>query len=311
MILVCGGLEDQVTRFFCDRLKKHGTSFRFLDQQIYPAMYRLRCRWQSNCFSGSLESKEWHLNFEAVSGVYVRHLRSSQRCAGKLGGAVDDSGVHAENDVGLESIFAALSCPVANRIGGVVSNESKPYQTLQIMGSSLRIPSTLVTNDATEAEEFYELCTGRVVQKSASGMSTGTRQLSRKELGQLFAEREGPVQLQELVAGVDLRIHVVGEQIFATRILSKAVDYRFAEQAGIQVRMEPANLPSEIAKDCIRLTEKFGLVFSGIDLKESPDGQFYAFEVNPSPGFILFERATGQQISMALIEFLSTNRQRV
>jgi glutathione synthase/RimK-type ligase-like ATP-grasp enzyme len=308
MILVCGGLQDQVTRFFCDRLKEHGASFRFLDQQIYPAMYRLRCHWQSNCFSGSLGSKEWHLSFEAVSGVYVRHLRPSERCTVRLGETVDDSGLHAENDVALESIFAALPCPVANRIGGVVSNESKPYQALQMRGSSLRIPNTLITNDATEAEEFYELCAGKVVQKSASGMSTGTRRLRRKELGELFAQREVPIQLQEFVPGADLRIHVVGDQIFATRILSKAVDYRFAQQEGLPVRMEPAVLPSEIAKDCIHLTEKFGLVFSGIDLKESPDGQYYSFEVNPSPGFVVYECATGQEVSKALIEFLSVNR---
>jgi ribosomal protein S6-L-glutamate ligase RimK-like protein len=305
MILVCGGLQDQVTRFFCDRLEAHGASFRFLDQEIYPTTYQLRCHWQSNCFSGTLESKDWRLGFETLSGVYVRHLPSSQRNSERLGGAEEACGVHAENDLGLESIFAALSCPVANRIGGVVSNVSKPYQTLQIRGSSLRIPSTIVTNEALEAEEFYELCAGRVVRKSVSGISTGTRLTSRQEIPQLLAEGESPVQLQELVAGTDIRVHVIGEEIFATRILSKAVDYRFAEQEGVEIRMEATILPSEVARDCVRTTKRLGLAFSGIDLRESREGQFYAFEVNPSPGFSFYERATGQGISTALMEFLS------
>ena len=43
-----------------------------------------------------------------------------------------------------------------------------------------------------------------------------------------------------------------------------------------------------------------GLVLSGIDLRRTPAGDYYCFEVNPSPGFIFYERATGQPISEAV-----------
>ena len=41
----------------------------------------------------------------------------------------------------------------------------------------------------------------------------------------------------------------------------------------------------------------FDLLFAGIDLKQTPSGEFYCFEVNPSPGFLYYERHTGQPIS--------------
>jgi glutathione synthase/RimK-type ligase-like ATP-grasp enzyme len=46
------------------------------------------------------------------------------------------------------------------------------------------------------------------------------------------------------------------------------------------------------------------LLFTGIDLKLTPDGEYYCFEVNPSPGFVYYERYTGQPISAALADLL-------
>jgi glutathione synthase/RimK-type ligase-like ATP-grasp enzyme len=49
-----------------------------------------------------------------------------------------------------------------------------------------------------------------------------------------------------------------------------------------------------------------GLLIAGIDLKEAPDGEYYCFEVNPSPGFAYYEQHTGQPISAALVEALNS-----
>jgi hypothetical protein len=40
------------------------------------------------------------------------------------------------------------------------------------------------------------------------------------------------------------------------------------------------------------------------DLKETPDGEYYCFEVNPCPGFLYYERHTHQPISTALASLL-------
>ena len=70
--------------------------------------------------------------------------------------------------------------------------------------------------------------------------------------------------------------------------------------------MEPLALPDEVAAACLRVARQFQLLFAGIDLKETPEGDYYCFEVNPSPGFLVYEQQSGQGISRALAQLLAT-----
>ena len=51
------------------------------------------------------------------------------------------------------------------------------------------------------------------------------------------------------------------------------------------------------------------LLFAGIDLKQTPEGEFFCFEVNPCPGFLYYERNTRQPISTALADLLHRSAQ--
>ena len=48
-----------------------------------------------------------------------------------------------------------------------------------------------------------------------------------------------------------------------------------------------------------------GLHFAGIDLRRAPDGRWFCFEVNPSPGFTYYEAHTGQPIADAVASYLA------
>jgi glutathione synthase/RimK-type ligase-like ATP-grasp enzyme len=309
MILVCGGLADPVTRFLCDRLKEYGAAYCLVDQRVFPCGYSMSCRWHNNALTGWLAAPDWHTDFEEVTGVYVRYLSPSLRQAVNLDGPAVGQALHTENDFALESVFASLPCPIVNRFAAGSSNESKPYQALLIRRSRLRIPATLVTTDRSAADQFYDKFEGHVIYKSSSGSSIGTRLLTKDRLSRLFRNSRTPLQLQEFIPGVNIRVHAVGDQVIATRILSEAVDYRFAKRESCPVQMEPASVPESVAEDCVRLTKECGLLFSGIDLKETPVGDFYCFEINPSPGFCFFECATKQRISLALMTLLESKSQ--
>ena len=99
-------------------------------------------------------------------------------------------------------------------------------------------------------------------------------------------------------------MHTVGEQVFATRIETEAVDYRYAHLDGLGVEMQPVTLPERVAAACLRVARDLDLLFAGIDLKQTPAGDYVCFEVNPCPGFIYYERHTGQPISAALADLL-------
>jgi D-alanine-D-alanine ligase-like ATP-grasp enzyme len=46
------------------------------------------------------------------------------------------------------------------------------------------------------------------------------------------------------------------------------------------------------------------LIVAGIDLRHTPAGKWYCFEVNPSPGFTYYQAATHQPIDEAIAQLL-------
>ncbi len=201
------------------------------------------------------------------------------------------------------ALLEDLRCPVVNRTRGGLANNSKPYQALIISRSGLRVPPTLVTSDPAAARAFHAEH-GEVIYKSASGIRSIVRRVGPGQLARLDHLRDGPAQFQAFVPGHNVRVHTVGDRIFATRIESEAVDYRYAQSDGLTATLEPVTLPPAIAAACLRLARTFDLLFAGIDLKQTPDGEYFCFEVNPCPGFLYYERHTGQPISTALAELL-------
>jgi len=302
MILVCGGLADGVTELVCARLQDSGYPYRLLDLARYPAGYRLAWRWTDAGPAGTVAGPDWALDLDALTGVYVRYLGPEGRLPPQ-GDPEAAAALQVEADAGLVALLENLSCPVVNRIGGGMSNNSKPYQALLLRRAGLKVPTTLVTNDPAVARAF-QAEHGDVIYKSASGIRSIVRRLGPAQQARLVLLRYGPAQFQAYVPGHNVRVHTVGDTVFATRIETGAVDYRYAHLDGLDVAMTAVTLPAEVAAACLRAARELDLLFAGIDLKETPDGDYVCFEVNPCPGFIYYERHTGQPISAALADLL-------
>ncbi len=308
MILVCGGLADVVTELVCARLEALGYPYRLLDLGVYPDRFRVSWRWRGSEPDGVITGPDWTLDLAEISGVFVRYVGMDGHAP--LADLPDDMAevVLAESQAGLGALLETLSCPVANRMRGSLSNHSKPYQALLIRTVGLGTPPTLITSDPDAARAFYEAHRGEVIFKSLSGVRSVVRRMESRDLERLRLLRDCPAQFQAYLPGDNIRVHTVGDELFATRICSAAVDYRYAQQQGATAEMEPAELPPRIAEACLRLANMLGLVIAGIDLKETPAGEYYCFEINPSPGFAYYEQRTGQPISAALADLLRRGR---
>ncbi len=302
MILIAGGLADSVTELVCARLDERGYPYRLLDLARYPAGHRVTWRWRDASPEGTIASPDWSLDLADITGVYVRFLGSEGRLPLDPTPETADA-LRAEADTGLMALLEDLPCPVVNRIAGGMSNNSKPYQALILRQAGLRVPATLVTNDAEAARAFYE-AHDAVIYKSASGVRSIVRRLEPESLDRLELLQNGPAQFQAYVPGDNVRVHTVGEQIFAVRVRSDAVDYRYAHRDGLTTEMEPTTVPRAIEQACFRIARALDLLFAGIDLKVTPDGEWYCFEVNPCPGFLYYERHSRLPISTALAELL-------
>ena len=111
-----------------------------------------------------------------------------------------------------------------------------------------------------------------------------------------------PTQFQQYINGTDYRVHVVGNQVFGCEIASAADDYRYPQDA--PTSLSACEVPPQIADQCRQVSRSLNLPVTGIDLRRTPAGEWYCFEVNPSPGFSFYEEATGQPISDAIADLL-------
>ena len=193
---------------------------------------------------------------------------------------------------------------VLNRPSAAASNRSKPYQLQIISGYGFAVPETLVTTDHADVAELRARC-GRLIYKSVSGTRSIVAELTDAHTERLDDIATCPTQFQQYVPGVDYRVHVVKERVFACRIESSATDYRYAAMSGATLAMAAETLPAKIERQCAELAQGLGLGLAGIDLRLDPDGQWWCFEVNTAPGFIWFEDHTGLLIAAAVARALA------
>lgn len=187
---------------------------------------------------------------------------------------------------------------VINRSGPSATNNSKPYQLTVIRQAGLGIPETFISNDASAARAFLAEHPESIF-KSISGVRSIVRRVSEKHLGFMDDVNWCPTLFQQIVTGINYRAHVLNGDIYAVRIESDQLDYRYGG-----CTMVAAELPPEVAEKCRRLNAMLGLCFTGIDLIRTPDDEWYCFEVNTSPGYPYFEAGSGQPISAALARFM-------
>ncbi len=194
---------------------------------------------------------------------------------------------------------------VLNRPAAAASNGSKPYQLGRIADAGFAVPETIVTNDPGEVRAFIDRH-GDVIYKSVSGIRSRVRTVTSADAGRFGDVLACPTQFQRRVPGTDVRVHVVGAEVYATEVSCDADDYRYASEQGFpRARLAAAELPGDVAARCLRLATDLGLPVAGIDLRRAPDGSWYCFEVNPSPAFTYYQAATGQPMAAAVAALLA------
>jgi len=301
MILVCGIVADAMIELMCARLGNLGYEYMLFDQLHYPGRYNLSWEVRENRLQGYLASPERKVDIAELTGVYARYVNYRGGPVRPGFSELERQMIDAEYQLSLMQLLDLLPCTVVNRAKASTSNDSKIYQSFLAESVGLRTPRTLVTTDPDKVRAFYELCGKRVIYKSLSSV----RRLSDTDLGERLGRlRNCPTQFQEVVDGEDIRVHTVNGQVFATAIVSDVNDYRYAGRDGGSLSMRTIDIPVHIAEACGRMAQSLGLALSGIDLRRTRDNEYYCFEVNPSPGFIFYERMTGQPISEAVAHLL-------
>ncbi|MCA1629259.1 MAG: glutathione synthase [Acidobacteria bacterium] len=310
MILFCGIPSEPPLRLAIDAARAAGTPHLVFNQRE-AHFSDLSFDIGGGTVRGTLRYREADYPLEGFTGVYTRltEWRTLPENRPVHGASPDIERLERSRLVheALGEWMELADCRVLNTARAMASNVSKPYQAQIIARGGLLVPPTLVTNDPAEAEAFAR-ARGRVIYKSVSSVRSIVRELRPADLERLDRVGHLPTQFQSLIPGTNVRVHVVGGEVFATRVETESVDYRYASRDGEEVRMIAAELPPEVRLKCVGLSETLGLPLCGIDLKVTPAGEWYCFEVNPSPAYSYYEENTGQPISRAIVALLGAAR---
>jgi glutathione synthase/RimK-type ligase-like ATP-grasp enzyme len=303
VIALWGIPSDRPLAAVHDELRRHRHPVTVLDQLALPAA-AIDLRVDRRGAWGTWANDSSKLDLSDVRALYARPYDT-----GALLMALDlaedaPAAIRlTESQMTLSAWWSTTAVLVVNPPDAMSLNGSKPHQLTAVAAAGFAVPQTLVTNDAVEAAAFcrqYE----RVVYKSVSSVRSRVSIIGPAHMARLSDLRWCPTQLQEWIPGEDVRVHVVGEDVFATAIQTRAIDYRYP-YPGEQPRLAPTCLPADLDDRCRSMSATMGLLFAGIDLRRTPSGVWYCFEVNPSPGFTYYEAATGQPITAAVARLLA------
>ena len=304
MILLCGVPSERPLAMVRDALDEIGAPYLSFNQR-HVATYRLQWTIKRGTLAGSLEMDGTSHDLATIRAAYIRLM--DDRILPELRAEPEGSPARIHARALHDSLYRWLEhAPgrMVNRAAPQGSNGSKPYQAQLIAQHGFLVPDTLITNDPDEVLAFQRQH-GTIIYKSISAVRSIVQTLTEADLPRLDHIGWCPVQFQALVPGHDIRVHVVGDAVHATEIVSDCIDYRYARKLGGSAELRAITLPPEIAARCVALAAGLALPFSGIDLKRTPAGEYYCFEVNPSPAFSYFEANTGQPIARAVAEYLA------
>lgn len=304
MILLCGIPSEPPLAMVRQALSELGVSCIMFNQRAFASTrFSFDIRGQQLTGSLTIDGNQYPLT--DIRGVYMRLLDDQAlpefRCLPQQ--APERQYCRNLHDALLQWL-AITPAQVVNRCRPMSSNMSKPYQAQLISLYGFAIPETLITNEPSAVRDFYTQHR-RVVYKSISGIRSIVQELTADDLDRLENIRWCPTQFQAFVEGTNVRVHVVGQEVFATKIETDVTDYRYAKRQGGESELSATELSPELSERCVRLAEGLQLPFAGIDLKITPSGEVFCFEVNPSPGYSYYENNTGQPIARALARYLS------
>lgn len=304
MILIIGSEDEYHSKFIHDALFSKGEEVCYLDTRrvnidllgsFYPSEKSLNGNLVLNgrkVFLDKIKSIYWRCNY----GIKIPPVSDSE----------DDIYnaymIEREFNSLINSLFNSLDCLWVNTPNAINLHKSKAYQTYLMAKNNIRVPKTLITNDRYELEKFIESYKGELIFKPVLG-GAPTERLNLESLDEtkLSLIKNSPVQFQELIEGVDIRVYGIADKIFAAEIRAATIDFREDTEA----ETVPIEIPDKIKQNCFKIMELLDLKFTGIDIKYNSQKDEYVFlEANPSPMFTYFEEKTGFPISETLMDLL-------
>ncbi|HYH92500.1 MAG TPA: hypothetical protein VD763_05015 [Candidatus Saccharimonadales bacterium] len=211
----------------------------------------------------------------------------------------------------IHGVWMLLDAPWCNPPGVDEMAGRKTHQLRVAAEVGLTVPRTRITSDPDAARTFiHEVGLGRTIFKTFSATHRvwrETRLVTEDELASIASVRLAPVIFQQYIEAVaDIRVTVVGDQLFAAAIDASATDYPVDFRMSLgQANTTATELPAVVVARLRAYMDRMGLVYGAIDLRRTPSGEHVFLECNTAGEFLFIELRTGQPITRAMADWLT------
>ena len=179
---------------------------------------------------------------------------------------------------------------------------SKPHQLMLARRVGLRIPRTLISNDADRL--IAEAAAASMVVKPVPG---GGYCQPLEEMITAAPIRDGrtaaPAIVQQRLEQPEVRVYGIGGRIIPFRMHSSVLDYRVSQDTRVELLPVDA-VPKEIVDGLVALMDAMEMDYGAADFKTDPaTGGLCFLEINSSPMFAAFDAVSDGAVSDAIIDF--------
>jgi len=219
-----------------------------------------------------------------------------------------DSTMKAQLIGGVFGSLMTLRAKWVSPIGNIRCSQYKSYVLSVAKSIGLKIPDTIVTNDAKCLRDFIKDKRDKKVVIKRPGpafpeqneiLVVGKNLTSMDELNRILALRHCVI-CQEFIDAS----HEVKAVVFGDNIVSFSFQYVKGRKCIGEIPIKPHTLPAEISKNLLILNQKLGLIFAVADLLVNKEGEYYFTEVNPLGQWDYLERSTNIPVTARLLQFL-------
>lgn len=198
--------------------------------------------------------------------------------------------------------------------------ENKIFQMTLANRIGFTIPDTLITSDPNKVRKFYGAHSEGIIVKllAVSPMIDNviyTNTVTPEHLTKIDSVKMSPSIFQVAIPKAhELRITIVGDNIFAAKIHSQedeylALDWRRKPKLNdFEVKMEPVSLPPIVENKLRMFMRSLGLQFGCVDMIVTPDGDYVFLEINPNGQWYFVQLNIEAKIGQAIAELLLGKR---
>src|SRR5579884_2990223 len=224
LILILTQKDDQHADQVIEELRCRQHDFLRFDTASFPMHATLKAAHESNGWQGGIHVQDQFIDFERIKSIWFRRPTRFQ-----VHPLLDSRQAHfAENEarMAVGGLLRSLDCLWVNHPERQVSASYKPYQLQVAHSCELLIPPTLITNDPLAVEQFfrryqsivYKALSGTTIEREGEFANIYTTLIDEEKLQSILPSVKNTACLfqQTIPKQADIRVTIIGEQIFST-----------------------------------------------------------------------------------------------